>query len=33
MSPFHRMFGAMGPSDGAKNYKHYLYGWPKYDVP
>ena len=22
-----------GPSDGAKNYKHYLYGWPKYDVP
>ena len=22
-----------GPSDGAKNYKHYLYGWPKHDVP
>ena len=22
-----------GPSDGAKNYKHYLYGQPKYDVP
>ena len=21
-----------GPSDGAKNYKHYLYGWPRYDV-
>ena len=18
-----------GPSDGAKNYKHYLYGWPR----
>ena len=21
-----------GPSDGARNYKHYLYGWPRYDV-
>ena len=21
-----------GPSDGAKNYKHYLYGWPRDDV-
>ncbi len=21
------------PSDGAKNYKHYLYGWPRDDVP
>ena len=20
------------PSDGAKNYKHYLYGWPRYDA-
>ena len=22
-----------GPSDGAKNYKHYLYGWPRDDAP
>ncbi len=21
-----------GPSDGARNYKHYLYGWPKHDA-
>ena len=21
-----------GPSDGAKNYKHYLYGRPRYDI-
>ncbi len=21
------------PSDGAKNYKHYLYGWPRDDLP
>ena len=21
-----------GPSDGAKNYKHYLYGWPRDDT-
>ena len=22
-----------GPTDGAKNYKHYLYGWPRDDAP
>ncbi len=22
-----------GPSDGAKNYKRYLYGWPRGDAP
>ena len=22
-----------GPSDGAKKYKHYLYGWPRDDAP
>ena len=22
-----------GPSDGAKNYKHYLYGWSRDDAP
>lgn len=22
-----------GPTDGARNFKHYLYGWPKDDAP
>ena len=22
-----------GPNDGARNFKHYLYGWPKDDAP